>query len=933
MAGEDLRGRWFLQLYYRYVGEPERMRDVYGYWLFLFGSLGGLSAMALYLGEQAFVPGNLEIRQVAIIVGAAGLIIGLLGIVVLLPVRRNGIFASLLGALIAFGGIALFYWAYPHAWYVTSPDYSAHIIAVYGTGITIIATVAVLVPIITGEKGLLVEPELGIGRDQPPILLGEADRDAFFGVYERPTNDWAWRMIHREAIAEGQTAVRSDTDARLLVENAREAIGSAGLLDLTTASFRLYQTDEDEWRWSLVRQDGSVVAESADTASTRDAVESTVTYLSDHLPSAETLEIHGAAFDISRDDTDLWTWRLVDGERRSLARSHERSQTEEAAITSMETFVERLSDVRVLPLEQTGFELFETDDGWQWRCVTPRDEILVTSAETSDDRQAAEAAAKEASQAIADAPVVEYGSPGFELVPSDGRWSWRLRDEVDDLIADHAGEGTDRSTMRDLASRTRAVLPEADIVEFADIEFESFPEEEGWCWRLVAEDRELLAESVEEYSDDAAATEAAEDVKACMLAADLIEFDQAAFQQYESDGEWRWRLIDDGGQVLADSGEEYGSQEAVKAGMTTLKEHAPDAEVLEIETAAFEIYRGEDRDYRWRLIDEGGTLIAAGAGTYDSREAAREAVDHLTDHVAATNVRSMPNAVFQLYESGGRWAARLIDSDGTILAETRDPVTTRDAARESIEHMQMAGRDASIDTLGTITVKLQNGAGWRWELVEPDGTTVASGDRTYASREAAIEDVDMLVEDAGDAPMFTIDEGIVWAHADPESGQWEWRLVDADRTVLATGARSYESRDLLLEDVEVVRTRAPEAERFEIDTTAFELVAEDGWWHWRVLDEDERVLAVDPGTHPAREDAESAIGRARTAAERASIIKIDDPVFEFHQRGDGWVWRLLDATGQPIAESIETHENRQEAREEMLSVKEYGPDGETVVTW
>jgi hypothetical protein len=77
-----------LQLYYRYVGEPERMRDVYGYWLFLLGSLTGFFGIGVYLYEQVFSPGNFAIREIAIMAAAVGLVIALFGIVVLLPVRR-----------------------------------------------------------------------------------------------------------------------------------------------------------------------------------------------------------------------------------------------------------------------------------------------------------------------------------------------------------------------------------------------------------------------------------------------------------------------------------------------------------------------------------------------------------------------------------------------------------------------------------------------------------------------------------------------------------------------------------------------------------------------------------------------------------------------------------------------------------------------------
>ena len=931
MAGEDLRNHTLLGWYYRYVGEPERMRDVYGYWLFLLGCICGLVGIATYLLEQALVPGDLAIREVAIISGAVGLPIALLGIVVLLPVRRRGIIASIVGGVIAFVGVGLFWWVYPHAWYV-STDYSAEVIAVYGTGITIMAAVAVLVPIITGEKGLFVEPELGIGRDQPPILVGKATEDAFFAIYETPVNDWTWRMVHRNAIAESQATAPTDTDARLLVEDARDIITGAGLLDLTTSSFRLYQTEDDQWRWSLVRQDGSVVAVSNETSPSRDDVETVVTFLSDHLPGADILEIHGAAFDVYQDEAERWRWRMVDDRRNVLAESPDGMRTESEASQRIEGFVDRFVQARVLALKQFGFELFETSDGWGWRVVTPTDETIVTSHRTAQDRQAAEAAAKQLADRIPDAPVVDSDTPGFELVPDGGPWTWRLRDETDDILLDAAERG-DQAHVRDRAERAQSVLPTAEIIEYDEVDFEVYPEGDGWHWRLVSEDREVLAESVEPFEDREAVTESAENVKACVLAADLIEFEEAAFQQYESDGEWRWRLIDDDGQVLADSGEEYGSQEAVREGMTTLKEHAPDADVIEIETAAFEIYRTDGGEFAWRLIDEGGKLIAEGASLHPSRRAARDAVSYLTDHVGTTSVRAMENVIIQLFQTDDRWGGRLVDIDGTILATTRESTTTLDAAREVSEEIRDIASDAGIDVLGDVYIKLRNGSGWRWDVIEAPGDRLGSGERTYDAREQAMDDINTLTQSDVDAPVFVLDDGIIWSHADAEGEGWHWRLVGPDRTSFGVAGRSYPDLDGLLADVERIKTRAPDATEFEIDTVAFEIVRDEEVWSWRVLDEDETVLAVDPGSHVDRREVDVSIERAKDATEGASILKIDDPAFEFHEREDGWIWRLIDASGTPVAESIEAHETRQEAREQIRSAKEHGPEGETVVTW
>ncbi len=930
MAVGSLRDRGLVEWYYRYVGEPERMRDVYGYWLFLLGCLAGLVGVLGYLVEQAIVPGDLVVREVAIISAAFGLVVALCGINVLLPVRRRGLLASVFGAIVAFVGIGLFAWAYPTAWYVP-PDYSPEIIAVFGTGITIIAAVAILVPIVTGEKGLLVDPELGIGSDEPPILLGQATRDAFYAVYETPTNDWAWRMIRRDAIAEGAEVASDDTDARLVVEDVRETIGDAGLLDLTSSSFRLYRTPEDAWRWSLVRQDGGVVAVDDDLVEDRDRVETDVTFLKEHAPTAEVVEIRGAAIDIYRDEADRWRWRLIDDRRQELAQSSESFGSEDAATDAGETFVDRVEDARVLALERIGFELYEDADGWRWRIVDAADDRLAVGEAVHEDRQAVEDAATVVADGLEDAPVIEAGTAGFELVPGANGWQWRLRDETDTFVAERHGDPVPREAANETAERTREALEETETIEFEGADYEVYPTEDGWRWRLVSADRELLAESADAFADEEAARTAASGVRERALNAELLEFDEAAFQQYESGGEWRWRLIDEDGQVMADSGEEYESQEAVRDGMMTLKENAPDADVLEIEFAAFEIYRNDDNAYAWRLIDEGGRLIADGASTHPTREAARDAVDFLTDHVEAAEVRNMDTPAFQFYRTDEGWLARLIDVDGTILARTSETASTRDDAGQLVETVVEAGADAGTDTVGPVNVLLRHGAEWHWQLVDSARERIAAGERTYESRDEAVADAEALIEGAGQASTFAIGEGVIWLRESAEG--WEWTLIDGDRAEYGVSQIVYAEQNAALEHIEVLQARAPEAGTFDIDTLAYETFLDDDVWRWRLIDEDERELGRSAREFETREDAVDAIDATREAADEASILEIDEAAFEFHEREDGWVWRLVDGNGSPLAESVEGYPSRQAAREDMLSAKEHGAEGETVVTW
>ncbi|AFK20586.1 DUF1508 domain-containing protein [Haloferax mediterranei ATCC 33500] len=56
----------------------------------------------------------------------------------------------------------------------------------------------------------------------------------------------------------------------------------------------------------------------------------------------------------------------------------------------------------------------------------------------------------------------------------------------------------------------------------------------------------------------------------------------AHFELYaDSQGEWRWRLVHDNGNIIADSGEGYSSKQNAEQGIESVKENAPEAPVVE----------------------------------------------------------------------------------------------------------------------------------------------------------------------------------------------------------------------------------------------------------------------------------------------------------------------------------------------------------------
>ena len=57
---------------------------------------------------------------------------------------------------------------------------------------------------------------------------------------------------------------------------------------------------------------------------------------------------------------------------------------------------------------------------------------------------------------------------------------------------------------------------------------------------------------------------------------------KATFELFEDAQEqWRWRLVHDNGNILADSGEGYASKQKAKQGLESVKENAPGADVVE----------------------------------------------------------------------------------------------------------------------------------------------------------------------------------------------------------------------------------------------------------------------------------------------------------------------------------------------------------------
>lgn len=957
MANDAASETMLYSLYAQFVGEPQSTSEVYGYWIFILGYIiGAVGIVAFVLGAVSSPEPVWVLRETAFSLAALALPLALGGIVLLLPVHRRGIQAAVLGNILAVVGVAWFVTLYPFEWSSTNPNLP--VVAVYGVGVAIIAGVAALIPVATGQRSALAdqETENEAAGDQSEVLLGETLRGALFAVFKMG-DSWTWRLVEEKAMADtpDQYLTRLETEDR--VDSVRTQIAEAGMLEIKGAAFRLYETDGGFWRWVLMQEGGDIMADGGDDSESRDAAEQSVDRLKQYGPDAEPLVIDGAAVDYDRDG-GRWQWYLVDEARNELAASPDAYTEKGEAVATADSMRDAVTDAEILRVDDYGVELYResspdagteqpteadggVDSSWRWRMIDDGDSRLVDGTTTYESRNAAERAVHNLLGHLGNAPVLEAGEPVYKIVsqPPDG-WGWRLVGTGATTVARGYEDGVTQEAARQAAKTVKATAESADVFVIDGTSFEVYTDGDGWRWRLVDEHRTVIAVGDEHYQTRERAEEAVETVRDQVPEAELIEFDTAAFQIYEagdrptdsaaeSQAEWRWRLIDEDGDVLADSGDDYGTRSQALDSMTTLKQYAPNAELLEIDTAAFELY-ADDQVWYWRLIDENGTLIARAGDSFPSRQAARASMDRLIENAADTESRFVDSARFQVYGEGDAWHWRFLRPDDEVLAVNVDAYATRDQAVAAIRDCQPDASRARVTVLENLAISIAESEGTlRWEIVDAEMDRLAEGTHAYTDRRELDREVDAIRRRASDIDVFEFDGFVFWLRQD--GAGWSWRLVDEDRLVVAESAAPSDSEEAARRAIDRVRRLAPGAGSIDYDDAAFDIREGEDGWQWRLVDEDERVIASATDAYESRDRTIEELESIKDVVGSASILEFDTAAFELQETDDGWRWRLVDDRGDVVGRSLSSYPDRSQAREAMRTAKEVGPDARTAV--
>ena len=920
---------WLFELYTKYVTEPESKKDVYGYTLMVVGYLLAMGGLLIFFvgpsGPNTPSDTLFLVRELTAIPSATGLVFSLLGIVLLLPVRRGSLALAVVGALVALVGVFLFFSNYPGNWGAqAATDNSGFVIAVYSVGIGVLAGVVIGVPVITGERSYLTETTEGHEYEHPDIMIGEADEGGLFAVFKHARQAWTWRFIDQHAVAGSTTTFLSRLEAEERVDVVKNQVASAGLLEINNAAFRLYEEAEGTWQWYLVREDGTPVCEAGNDFASRDEADASINAIKDYAPDAEMLVMDAPVYETYR-EAGQWGWRLVDTERRSLAVGAETHAGRADATNGLEEFRRLAADATDLVVETYGVELREVDGGWGWRLRDSAHRRLATSERTYESKGVVEDEVYDLLDRLQRATMLEAGEPTYDVYGEDSSWDWRLVDGSGDTVAAGRGPGHSAEAAQDAAASMQAHAANAEVVEIQTLEFETYRTGDGWHWRLVDENRDVHAESTDTYESEEEAGHIVDRVRNEAPEADLIEFETAAFQVYEAPGgAWRWRLIDEDGAVLADSGQgEYESKDDAMSAMMTLQENAPNAEHLEIENAAFELFE-DDEGWGWRLVDDIGETIADGVTRHEDEAGARQAMDDLVDSVGEVAERRMANGIYQVYaDADDEWWWQFVMPDGSVIADSPESFGTRHEVEAAVQEQQAYAGQAPVRTLGTLAVLLAP-SDWSFSLVDDERELVADSPVSYETREAATEVIQHLQREATGTTVYEIREAAFDAYRTDEG--WRWRLVDADHEPIAGSPETYDELAAVEAVIDTVSEHAPDAEFLDYDEVAFELFSDEQGWTWQLVDEEQQVVATAATHVEERQAAEREVEGARDEIDEASIIEIDSASFEFHHTDDGWRWRLVDEHGNELGESVATFESRAEAQAELSSVKKHAPE-------
>lgn len=391
------------------------------------------------------------------------------------------------------------------------------------------------------------------------------------------------------------------------------------------------RTESAEDATGAARDDAAVAARESEAAS--DAREGAL--------NAEIAELRSALAESESTNTELKT----EGDELQAGQSD--TEADEADLAVL------LSEHRA---SESQFELYEDRGGsWRWRLRHQDGDIIAISSEGhathNDAQQAMQAVRRDA-----------HGATVLHV------------ESEDDLPEAESSDG----------------FIYADEVE-SQATFELYEDEGGeYRWRLRHDNGNMIAHGGQGYASRDGAEHSVEGIRTSVGPAEYLHPDPTAIEVYRDEaGAWRWRLLHRNGNILAGSGEGYANRSGVRRAIDRLREGIHEMEI--------EVYEDDAGGFRWRLAG-GDDLVKADSGQYESRDGAEKAVERVRTFLPEADLIDVGRAAFEIYVDEGeehRW--RLRHRNGNILASSGEGYASRAGVWAAIESVKRNAPDAEFE--------------------------------------------------------------------------------------------------------------------------------------------------------------------------------------------------------------------------------------------
>lgn len=313
------------------------------------------------------------------------------------------------------------------------------------------------------------------------------------------------------------------------------------------------------------------------------------------------------------------------------------------------------AQLRTLRSSQGRFELYlDNASEWRWRLRHRNGNVIATSGEGYSRRHNAQ--------------------KGLQSVRSNALGSTLLPIEAEEELPPEGAKFEP--------------IPERE----SQATFELYEDRGGdYRWRLRHTNGNIIADSGEGYASRSGARNAVDGIRDYSGPATYLWADPTAIEVYrDNEGAYRWRLIHKNGNILGDSGEGYSSRFNARRAIDRIRDNLDDME--------FETYEDNRGDHRWRLRGGNDQIMADSAEGYDSASNLDDAVERARSYLPEADLLTIGRATFELFEdAGGDFRWRLRHRNGQILADSSQGYTDRSSARDGIESLKRNAPNASLE--------------------------------------------------------------------------------------------------------------------------------------------------------------------------------------------------------------------------------------------